>query len=346
MNLSEGAKRWMGGFFALFASAAFFLFPQQAAQGVQQGLLRCYQSLIPALFPFFILSELFLQSPLVKIVQMIFSPLCRLMHLPRESSGFLLSGWIGGFAASAAGIGHAVSDGRLSKPQASLLLCACSAAGPSFVVGAVGCFLLKSPLMGALLYFSQLAACVLSTAVLCRLYRCPPSSALNTVQARSFSDILSSAVSSTLTVCGYVVFFQLLFALLPLDRFRWAAACLLEMTLGCSESILLNGYAPFAAAASISLLGCCAFLQISSLTGGVSLLLLLASRLLHLPIMCGCLYLLLRFLPASSTVWVSHNTPVALPLRMPADAAVMFFIFVCCAVYSCRFALSRRKAGV
>ncbi len=336
--------RWASGFFALFTAAAFFLFPQQAAQGVQQGMLRCYHSLIPALFPFFILSELFLQSPLVKIVEWLFLPLCKFLHLPRQTSGILLSGWVGGFAASAASIGNAVASKRLSPHQAALLLCACSAAGPSFVVGTVGCFLLQNAYIGVFLYFSQLIACVFSTWLIGMGNRNSlASSDFPSAKNRTFSQILSGAVSSTLTVCGYVVFFQLLFALLPLERFRWAVACLLEMTLGCSESVFLAGYAPFAAAASISVLGCCAFLQISSLTGGVSLFALLASRLLHLPIMCGCLYLFLRFFPSNSTVWISSNTRITIPFRMPIDAAVMFLIFVVCAIYSSRFALYRKQ---
>ena len=51
---------WTGAL--LFAAASVFLRPGAAAGGVLRGLSVCYETVIPALFPFLVLSRLLLES--------------------------------------------------------------------------------------------------------------------------------------------------------------------------------------------------------------------------------------------------------------------------------------------
>ena len=347
MNIFQQAKKWCAGFFALFIAILLFAVPQQAALGVQTGLNRCYSTIIPALFPFFIVSELFLQSPFCKLATTLLIPITSLLHLPKEQGGFLLTGWVGGFASSASAIGNAVAENQLSKKQAQQLLVVSAAAGPSFVIGAVGCLLLGSVRIGVCLYLGQLIGCVVAAFITNLLFKTKePFLAPSQKSSRSFAEILSSAVNSTLIVCGYVVFFQMLYQILPKNKFSWSIACLLEMTLGCSESAAFD-HAVLGCAVCISLLGICAFAQISSLTKNtVSLLPLLFSRLIHLPIMLASTFLLLRLWPAYNDVWVSAGEKLVIPFRMPCDAALIFFLFCITACLSCRFALYRQNPNV
>lgn len=346
MNFLLQAKGWSIGIAALMLAGCIFAFPQQAIEGVQQGLERCYTTIIPTLFPFFVIADLFLQSPLVKLTQWLLLPITSLLKIPKEHNGFLLTGWVAGFAASAASIGHSLQKEQISQNQAAVLLTVSTAAGPSFVIGAVGYSILGNVQMGIFLYLCQLIACVISTFIMGIFlpYHGETLQDCSSNKTSSFPEILTHAVSSTLNVCGYVVFFQLLYQLLPPSIQNWPIACLLEMTLGCNESTSLSPYAPFAAATSISLLGICAFAQISSLTyHQVSLLPLLASRLFHLPILLGCFYAFLRFVPISTNVWANSTQKLILPLRMPKDAALIFFLFAVAVCCSCRFSLYRQN---
>lgn len=345
MNLFLQAKNWSVGIFAIITGIFIFLFPQQALTGVQDGLNRCYTTIIPALFPFFILADLFLQSPFSKITGWLLFPVTYLLKIPKEQSGIIVTGWIGGFAAAGASIGYQCKSGQLSSQQAQKLLVVSCAAGPSFVIAAVGYAMLQNLTIGIFLFFSQLIACVVSGWVISICFPSESVATTNTIaNPCSFAEILSRGVSSTLTVCGYVVFFQFLYQLIPANTFSWSIACLLEMSLGCSESYQMTPFAPFAAATCISLLGLCGFFQLASLTQKqFSLFPLLFSRLIHLPTILICLYGFLRFFPNASNVWVNHTEKLILPLRMPADAALIFFLFALAVFCSCRFPLLKTR---
>ena len=50
--------RWAEGGFLLTLTLLLFLYPAESAAGARQGLVLCRDLLIPALFPFFVLSSL------------------------------------------------------------------------------------------------------------------------------------------------------------------------------------------------------------------------------------------------------------------------------------------------
>ena len=50
--------------FAIFCFLAIFLFPSEVSNGIRRALSVAYQSLVPALFPFMILSDLLLSIDL------------------------------------------------------------------------------------------------------------------------------------------------------------------------------------------------------------------------------------------------------------------------------------------
>ena len=144
-----------------------------------------------------------------------------------------------------------------------------------------------------------------------------------------------------MTVCGYVIFFQLLYRLLaPADS--WPLATLLEMTLGCSQAALLPTGQLTAAAVSISLLGLCAFAQIRALAG-ISVLPLLVSRLVHLPLMLAFTRLFVRLWPGETAAWAGSEPAAILPFRMPKEAALVFFALAFAFTVSGRPALQSRQ---
>lgn len=344
MNFLRRWTGWAPGLAALAGAALVLARPQAAALGVAEGLERCYSTIIPALFPFFILSQLFLESPAARLAGLPLRPVARSLGLePRQTAGLLLAGWVGGFAVAASGVGLQLRSGRLTRRQADIALVAAAAAGPSFAISAVGYLLLGSSRLGACLYLAQLPACWL-TALAARLLwgrrqaePLPPAPA----QSGGFAAAVGQGVRSTLTVCGYVIFFQLLYRLLvPADN--WPLAALLEMTLGCSQAARLPVGQLTAAAASISLLGLCAFAQIRALAG-ISVLPLLISRLLHLPLMLLFSQLLVRLWPGQTSAWAGGEPLAILPFRMPKEAALVFFALALAVTASGRPALQSRR---
>ena len=80
---------WTGAL--LFAAASVFLRPGAAAGGVLRGLSVCYETVIPALFPFLVLSRLLLESRAASALGLLLRPYTRLLglHSPKAPAAML-----------------------------------------------------------------------------------------------------------------------------------------------------------------------------------------------------------------------------------------------------------------
>ena len=150
---------------ALALSGLLLARPQAAAQGFAAGLKLCGGSLLPALFPLFVVCGLL--GPLAPALGWPLRPLMRLCGIrsPRAPAVLVL-GWCGGYAVCAQQIAALRKTGELPPRDAALLLLLGCCSGPGFVVGCIGGQLFGSVALGLLLYGLQLAANLAAAACL------------------------------------------------------------------------------------------------------------------------------------------------------------------------------------
>ena len=150
---------------ALALSGLLLARPQAAAQGFAAGLKLCGGSLLPALFPLFVLCGLL--GPLAPALGWPLRPLMRLCGIrsPRAPAVLVL-GWCGGYAVCAQQIAALRKTGELPPRDAALLLLLGCCSSPGFVVGCIGGQLFGSVALGLLLYGLQLAANLAAAACL------------------------------------------------------------------------------------------------------------------------------------------------------------------------------------
>lgn len=150
---------------ALALSGLLLARPQAAAQGFAAGLKLCGGSLLPALFPLFVVCGLL--GPLAPVLGWPLRPLMRLCGIrsPRAPVVLVL-GWCGGYAVCAQQIAALRKTGELPPRDAALLLLLGCCSGPGFVVGCIGGQLFGSVALGLLLYGLQLAANLAAAACL------------------------------------------------------------------------------------------------------------------------------------------------------------------------------------
>ena len=58
----------------LLFALALLRFPQEAAQAVREGLLLCFETVVPSLFPFFVVVSLLIQLGAAGALQRLFTP--------------------------------------------------------------------------------------------------------------------------------------------------------------------------------------------------------------------------------------------------------------------------------
>lgn len=238
------------------AAALLLLRPQKAASAVRAGLALCAGTVVPSLFPFFAAISLLLQLGAAEALGRLCAPIMRPLFRMRGVCALpLLAGLLGGYPSGAKTAASLYAQGRITQQEAELLLGFCDNCGPAFLLGCVGAGVLGNPDAGLWLYAVHILSAILAGILLCRLSgdRGPvllgsalPAAPVSFPQALTSS--VTGALASTLNVCAFVVFFQVLSALPPAPPPPLVLG-ILEMVGGVAS--LTPGPGGFAAAAAI-----------------------------------------------------------------------------------------------
>ena len=238
------------------AAALLLLRPQKAASAVRAGLALCAATVVPSLFPFFAAISLLLQLGAAEALGRLCAPIMRPLFRMRGVCALpLLAGLLGGYPSGAKTAASLYAQGRITRQEAELLLGFCDNCGPAFLLGCVGAGVLGNPDAGLWLYAVHILSAILAGILLCRLSgdRGPvllgsalPAAPVSFPQALTSS--VTGALASTLNVCAFVVFFQVLSALPPAPPPPLVLG-ILEMVGGVAS--LTPGPGGFAAAAAI-----------------------------------------------------------------------------------------------
>jgi len=247
-----------------------------ALSGAREGMELCLKTVIPSLFPFFVLS-VFLTDTLSEDAGKQRGRLGKLLGLPAAAEPVLIPAFLGGYPVGAQCAAGLYRDRQLSKAAAERLLGFCSNAGPSFLFGMVSAFF---PEIGTVfaLWLIHVAGAMLTawTMVI-------PESARTLQKGQSTKPaepVLSRAVRAMISVCCWILLFRSVTAFLQkwiLWRFSPELQVLLtgwlELANGCSELARRENHALRFVICSciLSSGGICVLLQTASVTEGLSL---------------------------------------------------------------------------
>lgn len=192
-----------------------------AAAAVREGLALCAHVVIPALFPFLVLSGLFLALGYGEALNPLLRPVMgRLFHADGLAGGVFFLGILGGYPVGARMIGQLYREGRCGRQEAEYLLSFCNNAGPAFVLGMVGLGRFGDLRPGLYLYGLHVFSAIL-VGILLRPKEKPSARSLPAPPPpHSFAPALIGAVQSAfsgiLQVCGFVIFSLVILQLLTL----------------------------------------------------------------------------------------------------------------------------------
>lgn len=230
--------------------------PVKLMHAAYNGLTLWAVRVVPSLFPFLFAARALLLLGADTAVNRLLSPLLHLLGFPRRGAYPFLVSVLCGYPSGAKTLGDMYRDGLLSCEECSALAPLCHTSGPVFVLGYAagvtgsdGGMLLLCHIGGVLC-----SCCILRAAALRK--KAPAKQALpnkglsntglppadssgkykKTVSAgTALGQACSSAVSSMLTVGGFIVFFCCVNAFV--SEYIGKAGALLEMTYGLSMQI-------------------------------------------------------------------------------------------------------------
>ena len=155
----------------LFLPLLFFLFffPEESLLASCEGVRLWFHTVLPALLPFLILSNILVRSGLILPLLSHLDPVWnRLLGLTSGGAYCLALGVLCGFPMGARLSAELLRQGQISREEAVYLLCFSNNASPMFLTGFVAAGSLKNPGLTApllLIYYSGL----LLTVLICRI---------------------------------------------------------------------------------------------------------------------------------------------------------------------------------
>ena len=249
---------------------------QTALTGASEGIELCIKTVIPSLFPFFVLSSM-LTSSLMGTSIGFLRPLFHCLGVPSGAESLVATGFLGGYPVGAQSVAGAYGAGVLSKNTAQRMLAFCNNTGPSFLFGMVSSVFLDRWMVWMLWAIHILGA--IFAALMIPNKDTAPVKPVK-AQVLNLSTAIVASIRVMAVVCAWIVLFRILIAFLN-RWFLWLLPTSLQVAImGVLE--LANGCCALEQIADVNLRflicsgmlafgGICVTMQTVSVTGGLSL---------------------------------------------------------------------------
>lgn len=335
----------------LYMVVFLIMFPSECIDAGLWGVFLCLDTVIPALFPFFVCSSLITSLGLTGGISRIFAPFMKpIFNVSGNGALPFILGILSGYPVGAKCVCDLYSRGVCSKGECEKLLAFCNNSGPLFILGAIGAGIFSSPAIGRYLYIIHILS-AFSVGIIMRFVPLRDLSPLSLPQAapQSISKAVvfafSSAASGIISVCGFVIFFSTVSAAIPRIGVSPILYGLLEIT-GGSEAIS-NLYISFdlrlcIISGVIAFSGLSVILQVFSIVGKTNLSLkpFLIGKSLQGIIAFLLTAAFIKLFPISEPTFILNSENAINPVKLSIEISAAIFIL---ALFLAKNAVDNRK---
>lgn len=278
---------------SLIVMAVIIAFPKECSKAMLDGLRLCAYNIIPSVFPFAVLSKIFISAGGAELLAKFLSLPCKkLFNLNGNCSAALILGLISGYPSGSVCAVSLYNSGKCNRNEAERLCAFCNNASPAFLVGGIGIGFLASEKLGYFLLIAQSISALLVGIILSKTKGSqmmqiePTDSNLNSAETAEnsikISSLISDAVSESsflmLKICGFAVFFQVLCSIFELFSHKVnSSATINSLVFGLSElgfaaeyvsqNLLNENFAAVLVSAFIGWSGLSVHMQVKSAVG-------------------------------------------------------------------------------
>ena len=235
----------------LFA-AAIIIYPERYVTSCLEGFLLWAECVLPSLFPFIIISLIFIRTGIADRASLPLKRATRVLNLPQNAAVCFLLSICSGYPAGSRLVAEFYDGGALTEADCDKLAPLCSTSGPLFIIGSVGFKMFDDKLLGVKIFFAHTLAVMIFSLIYCRFCKktqfLPPKtvkSGGNILYDSFYGAVISVAVAGGFIAFFYVVaqFLQDFNVLYPLQKFlglfmeetaaKSVCLGLAEVTTGC-----------------------------------------------------------------------------------------------------------------
>ena len=334
----EKIKKTAAIILLLFLIYIYFCNAHTVMEGVKEGLLLCYNTVIPSLYVFMVISNIISCTDLCEYIAVPFMPYFRLLHInDRKTASCCILGITGGFATGAVMLDKIHNEYGYDKNILGLLAVIMSGNSPSFVILAVGAYYLGNINIGIIIYFSVLISSLISAFLLSFIYKPSDNNICKNKLVYANKVVLSikSSTNAIITVCGVVTLIFTICKVISLYTENFIIlgifSALLEVTTACEYAVLYFGKNIYLLSLILAICPLSTYLQMKSIgdNNTLNFKILFISRTIQIPIMFLLLRTLLNLFPQAVNVYSSQDINVYMCWNNPRISLYFLLLSVC-----------------
>ena len=293
-----------------------------AVCGITAGLEICMRTLIPSLFPFFVMSSL-VTGNLIGKTSFFGSVLSGLCRMPEGTESLFLVGILGGYPLGAKNIADSYHKGQINQNDAVRMASFCNNAGPAFIFGIIGPLFPDQSWVWAL-WVIQIISGILTGYILSGSNS--TSVKMSPHSSVTITTALSGGIRSMALVSGWVILFRMVLGFIN-RWFLWALPVqpqvlftgFLELANGCVNLQQIGGESVrfLMASVMLSMGGICVWMQTKSVFPELNMSHYLKGRAIHC---INSLLLSIAAIPVlvgmTNTMWIYILIILSIPILM------------------------------
>lgn len=305
---------------------------------VKEGLLLCYDMVIPSLFVFIVICNILSCADFCDYLAIPFMPYFKLLGINnRKISSYCILGILGGFASGAVMIDKIRNEYSYDENTIGLLTVIMSGNSPSFVILAVGAYYLGNIYSGIIIYLSLLSSSFITTFILSFIYKPSNINICKNILASTNNPIvlIKSSITTILNICGVVTLTYTVCKVVSLrtsNTFIFLVfSSFLEVTTACEFAVQHYGKNVYLLSLILSLYPLSTYLQIKSIGNNntLNLKILFISKTIQIPLMLLILRTLLNLFPQYINVYLSQDINVYMHWNNPKISLYFLLLSIC-----------------
>lgn len=225
-------RKFLISFSFCFLFIIFLLQPETVVSGASEGLLLWFHTVLPTLFPFFVVTSLLTGTNAFSYISSAISPLfCRFFHISAPSVIAIIGGFFCGYPMGAKIVADLWKTNQISQAEGLYLLSFCNNASPMFIISFFITQQLKMPELAIPSIMIIFTSPILCSFIFRRYYF---SQAINSMYSESlqrsphstfnflelFDDAINAGMETILKIGGYIIFFSILISMLQQIPFK------------------------------------------------------------------------------------------------------------------------------
>lgn len=237
---------------SIFVLIAIFLvvFSRSNLDATKRGLELWATTVVPALFPFFVVTNILFRTKLVDIFGKLFDKLMRpLFNVPGIGGFAFVMGLISGYPVGAKVVSDFREQNLVTKDEGERLLAFTNNSGPLFILSSVGIGLFGDTKTGLLLLCTHILSCITVGIILGKFLKKTDDEFKNVMKSKYRSNLdmnknkkeisiknlgevlassINSSISTILLIGGFVVIFSVIISILNITHVLDALSNLLK----------------------------------------------------------------------------------------------------------------------